>query len=158
MEKHVRPATPADVDVLLELLLHVAEHHSSVRSEIFHTGRAAYTAEDLRRILATGEAQIFVSVSETDEVTGLILCKVKELTGHKIMRDVRTVWVEDMSVHPSERREGYGSMLLDHVKAYGREQGCARLELNVWAFNEGAHAFYLHEGMREQRHIMEFAL
>lgn len=158
MEKCVRKATPADMDALLDLLLYVADCHSSQRGELFCTGRAAYTREELLRFMETGSMQIFVSADETGAVTGLILCKVQERASDKILRDCRVVWVEDMSVAASAQKEGYGKMLLDHVKEYGRSQGCSRLELNVWAFNESAHGFYIHEGMRDQRHIMEYNL
>lgn len=158
MEKCVRKAVPADADALIDLLLYVADCHSSRREELFCSGRAAYTKEDLLRFIETGEMQIFVSINETGVVTGLLFCRVKMMINHKIMRDSRTLWVEDMSVSPSAQKEGYGKMLLDYAKAYGRSQGCTRLELNVWGFNENAHAFYLHEGMKEQRHIMEFNL
>ena len=158
MEKCVRKATPADMDALLDLLLYVADCHSSQRGELFCTGRAAYTREELLHFMETGSMQIFVSADETGAVTGLILCKVQERASDKILRDCRVVWVEDMSVAASAQKEGYGKMLLDHVKEYGRSQGCSRLELNVWAFNEGAHGFYIHEGMRDQRHIMEYNL
>lgn len=158
MEKCVRRAAMEDVDALIDLLLYVADCHSSQRGDLFCTGRAAYTKEELLHFIETGEMEIFVSVDETDTVTGLIMCKVKKLVNHKILRDSRILWVEDMSVSVSAQKEGYGKMLLDYVKVYGRAQGCSRLELNVWAFNEGAHGFYIHEGMREQRHIMEYDL
>ncbi len=158
MEKQVRRAVPADVDALLDLLLYVADCHSSRRPELFYSGRAAYTREALLEHIQKEDMDIFVSADGIGTVRGLILCRVREMTNHKILRDARTLWVEDMSVSPGAQKEGYGKLLLDFVKEYGREKGCVRLELNVWAFNEGAHGFYLHEGMREQRHIMEFDL
>ncbi len=158
MEKQVRRAVPADIDALLNLLLYVADCHSSGRPELFCSGRAAYTREALLGHIQKEDMDIFVCTDETGSVQGMILCRVQEMKDHKILRDARTLWVEDMSVSPGAQKEGYGKLLLNFVKEYGREKGCARLELNVWAFNEGAHGFYLHEGMREQRHIMEFDL
>ncbi|GFI56278.1 hypothetical protein IMSAG013_01334 [Clostridiales bacterium] len=158
MEKMVRKAVLEDMDALHSLLLHVADCHSSKQSDLFCSGRGAYTRAELLRFMETGDMQIFVSTNEAGTVTGLIICRIKETTNHKVLRNARALWVEDMSVAPSAQKEGYGKMLLDYAKEYGREQGCVRLELNVWAFNENAHAFYLHEGMQEQRHIMEFDL
>ncbi len=158
MEKTVRKAVPEDMDALLSLLLHVADCHSSRRGDLFCSGRGAYTREELLRFIETGDMQIFVSTDEAGAVTGLLMCKIRETVQHKILRDARALWVEDMSVSPAAQKEGYGKLLLDYAKEYGRKQGCARLELNVWAFNENAHAFYLHERMQEQRHIMEFDL
>lgn len=158
MEKQVRRAVPADIDALLNLLLYVADCHSSGRPELFCSGRAAYTREALLEHIQRENVDIFVCADAAGAVQGMILCQVKEMKNHKILRDARTIWVEDMSVSPDAQKEGYGKLLLDFVKEYGRERGCARLELNVWAFNESAHGFYLHEEMREQRHIMEFDL
>lgn len=158
MEKMIRKAVPEDTDALLSLLLHVADCHSSKRSDLFCSGRGAYTREELLRFMETGDMQIFVSADESGKVTGLLMCRIRETVNQKVLQNTRALWVEDMSVDPAAQKEGYGKMLLDYAKKYGREQGCVRLELNVWAFNENAHAFYLHEGMREQRHIMEFDL
>ena len=96
MEKMVRKAVLEDMDALHSLLFHVADCHSSKQSDLFCSGRGAYTRAELLRFMETGDMQIFVSTNEAGTVTGLIICRIKETTNHKVLRNARALWVEDM--------------------------------------------------------------
>lgn len=47
-------------------------------------------------------------------------------------------------------------MLVDFAKKFAKDNGCSRIELNVWAFNKEAYDFWANQGMKEQRHTMEY--
>ena len=68
------------------------------------------------------------------------------------------MWIDDLFVKEEARRDGVGSALLAHARAFAGEKNCDRLELNVWAFNEAAIAFYRKNGLNIQRCIMELPL
>lgn len=55
-------------------------------------------------------------------------------------------WVEDLAVAPHRRSSGIGKALLDAAKAWAREHGAARLELESGAARVDAHRFYEREG------------
>jgi RimJ/RimL family protein N-acetyltransferase len=60
-----------------------------------------------------------------------------------------------VSVRQSERGRGIGTKLITHAEAFARERGARRLELDVFAKNEGALRLYEklgfeHEGRRRQ--------
>ena len=63
--------------------------------------------------------------------------------------------VDEFGVDAACHRQGVGSELMDWIKAYARENGYNRVELNMWSFNEGALAFYEHEGFGTYRRYME---
>ena len=61
----------------------------------------------------------------------------------------------NVAVAAEHRRRGVGRRLMDFVKADAREKGFPRIELDVWAFNEGAKQFYEAVGMKPFRYFME---
>ena len=54
-------------------------------------------------------------------------------------------WVEDLAVAPHRRSSGIGKALLDGAKAWARDNGAARLELESGAARVDAHRFYERE-------------
>jgi ribosomal protein S18 acetylase RimI-like enzyme len=58
------------------------------------------------------------------------------------------VWA--LAVGADERRQGIGSLLMDHAEETARERGCSLLSLDVEAKNEGARRFYESRGMSIQ--------
>jgi GNAT superfamily N-acetyltransferase len=58
------------------------------------------------------------------------------------------LWVEDLFVRPSHRRQGAGRALLAHVAGLARERGCARVEWSALGWNEPALRFYEKIGAR----------
>ncbi len=50
--------------------------------------------------------------------------------------------VADLAVSGPARRLGAGTALMEAAEAWARERGLALLELDVWATNEKAQAFY----------------
>ena len=57
----------------------------------------------------------------------------------------RRVWVEDLAVHPDWRSRGIGKRLLDEAKAWARERGATRLQLDTSERRVDAHRFYERE-------------
>ena len=55
-------------------------------------------------------------------------------------------WVEDLAVAPHRRSGGIGKALLDAAKAWARDHGAARLELESGSARVDAHRFYEREG------------
>ena len=61
-------------------------------------------------------------------------------------------WVYYVAVDPSERRRGYGRLLMQHVEQALRGRGCAKLNLQVRPDNPEALGFYERLGyLREER-------
>ena len=67
------------------------------------------------------------------------------------------VHVAEICVCASFRRQGVGKALMDIVKADAREKGYARIDLDVWAFND-ALAFYEAQGFTVFRRFLEINL
>lgn len=66
--------------------------------------------------------------------------------------------VEEFGVDAAHRRKGVATALVDYMKADARARGFGRIDLDVWAFNEGALAFYEAAGFETYRRYMELNL
>ena len=50
--------------------------------------------------------------------------------------------VEEFGVDTAHRRKGVASALVEYMRSDARRRGFHRIDLDVWAFNDGALAFY----------------
>ena len=63
--------------------------------------------------------------------------------------------IDEIGVDPDCRRQGAGSAMMHFIEAYAKEKGYSRIELNMWAFNEEALAFYEAAGFSTYRRYLE---
>jgi GNAT superfamily N-acetyltransferase len=59
----------------------------------------------------------------------------------------RHLYVDDLVTLSGHRSMGYGSALLEWLRSYAVEQGCAQLHLDSGVQRTAAHRFYVREGM-----------
>ena len=76
--------------------------------------------------------------------------EVRAVAGIRIMTMLycgRLLYVDDFVTDERVRSRGYGPRLLEWLKAEGRAQGCAELQLISRVTREQAHRFYFREGL-----------
>ncbi|WP_254535150.1 GNAT family N-acetyltransferase [Halomarina litorea] len=71
------------------------------------------------------------------EIVGLAGVSVRS-----VLHRERHVWVHDLVVAHPHRGEGHGRLLLDHVEAWARAQGCDLVALATGADRDVARLFY----------------
>jgi GNAT superfamily N-acetyltransferase len=134
----IRPAAPADVAVILELILELARYE---RAE----AEVVATAVDLNEALF-GEAAV-------------ASCHVAELDGTTVgfalwFRNFSTwlgrpgIYLEDLYVRPEARGHGLGRALLSELVDIARAHGYGRVEWSVLDWNAPAIGFYQALGAR----------
>ena len=62
--------------------------------------------------------------------------------------------IDEFGVDRDARRQGIGSAMIRFIRAYAADKGYHRIELNMWAFNRGALAFYEAAGFDTYRRYM----
>ena len=135
----IRAATPQDVGLLLTLLGELAEYE-----RLAHEVRA--TEELMRRALFSERPAAEALIAELgDQTAGYALFYPTFST----FLAIQGVWLEDLFVRPSCRRNGVGRALLAAVAARTRERGGQRLEWSALDWNELALDFY--EGLGARR-------
>lgn len=158
MSIHIRKASGKDIPRLITLLEQVAAIHNNARPDLFKANSKKYNESDLVSLLCDKKVTIFVAADEEDVAVGYIFCVMNEYKDHSIMKDSKTLYIDDLCVDEAKRGKGIGRMLFEHACAYAREQGCYNVTLNVWAGNDSARRFYENLGMQEQKRTLETIL
>ena len=128
----VRPATPADVPVILRFVRELAA---------FEREPDAVTAtESMLAAALFGESPAAEAVlaEREGEPVGFALF----FHNFSTWEGRRGLYLEDLYVTPAERGQGAGAALLRHLAALAVARGCARFEWSVLDWNEDAIAFY----------------
>jgi GNAT superfamily N-acetyltransferase len=128
----IRPAMPADVPVILQLIRDLADYEKAS-----HEVRA--TGEQLRDALFGPAPAVFAHVAEEDgEVVGYAIWFLSFST----WRGTHGIYMEDLYVRPDRRGGGHGKALMTELARLCAERGYHRLEWSVLNWNEPAIAFY----------------
>ena len=155
---NIRPAEERDIPRMGELLLQVCRVHHQGRPDLFRDGGRKYSDEELRALLRDGERPILVAEDETGWVAGYAFCIFQRHQGEGSLRDLTTLYLDDLCVDQACRGQRVGSGLYQAVLALARERGCYNVTLNVWACNQTAMDFYRRCGLQVQKTGMEVIL
>ena len=90
---------------------------------------------------------------EDEQLVGIVRATLWEESG--MVKDVKTVCLDNIFVLPAHRRKGVATRLFAAVESWAKEQGAIRLDLYAWDFNKNAIAMYQAMGMTPQRHVFE---
>lgn len=128
----IRPARPADVPEILELIRDLAEYERSL-------DQVAATEEDLRAALFAPSPALFAHVAVAGgEVVGFALWFLSFST----WTGKHGIYLEDLYVRPTVRGRGAGKALLAELAAICVRRGYARLQWWVLDWNAPAIGFY----------------
>ena len=89
---------------------------------------------------------------------GYVFAKIISVRNHPSLRDFDCFYIDDLCVRSTHQRQGIGRRLMEKCKEIAKDSGCRMIDLNVWAFNQAAIAFYESLGMRQRTARMEFEL
>ena len=134
----IRPATPGDVPLVLQLIRELAEYERLADELVA-------TEDGLREALFGARAVAEVVIAELDGAPvgyALFFRNFSTFLGRAGM------YLEDIFVRPECRGRGIGAALLGHVAALAVERRCERLEWVVLGWNVSAIRFYENLGAR----------
>ena len=107
--------------------------------------------------LATPDHHFFIGEVEAEPV-GYVYAIVTRRPENPFTYAMDFVVIDQISVNPECRSNGYGDQLMQYVFEFAKAQGIHRVTLNVWSFNQRAIAFYERQGLREFTRWMEITL
>ena len=130
----IRPATPADVARMHELIVELAEYEREPDAVVA-------TAADLARALfdgadtPSGRPALFAHVAEIGgEVVGMAIW----FLNYSTWRGTHGIYLEDLYVTPEHRHGGVGTALMAELASIAVEHGYQRFEWWVLDWNEPA--------------------
>jgi GNAT superfamily N-acetyltransferase len=128
----IRPASPADVPAIHQLIRELAEFERSL-------AEVTATEADLRAALFAAQPAVFAHVAELDgRIAGFALWFLNFSTW--VGR--HGIYLEDLYVTPAMRGSGIGRALLAELAAICVQCGYGRLEWWVLDWNSPARGFY----------------
>lgn len=138
MTPAIRPATPADLPLIAELIRALAVYEKladKVRFDEAQLGQNLFGPRPMAEVIigeVDGQPQGFA----------LFFHNFSTFEGRP------GIYLEDLFVRPEARGCGLGKAMLAHLAALALERGCARLEWWVLDWNESAIGFYRKLGAR----------
>ena len=150
----VRPARREELERVNELRRMVNEVHVAGRPDIFKPGFCEALKQHVYDELDGADSDVLVALID-GAVCGFSTVQYirRPESPYTLARDFYRV--EEFGVDAACRRRGVASALVAYMKKDARDKGFERLELDVWAFNEGALAFYEAAGFSTYRRYME---
>ncbi len=152
----VRKACKDDIASIIRLLHQVNMVHHVIRPDLFKPHTTKYDEQELEALLDDDTKPIFVY--DDGQVLGHAFCQLTEVSGHKLLCDVKTLYIDDICVDEAARGRHVGKALYEFVCDYARSIGCHNITLNVWEGNDAAFCFYKSMGMQVQKTGMEMIL
>ena len=144
----VRPATVADVPIILDLIRDLATYERAPNE-----------------VTATEEQLVDVLFGPRPAAEVLLAFEQETPVGFAVFFHNFSTWLgrpglylEDLFVRPEQRGKGYGRALLVHLAKIARERGCGRMEWAVLDWNEPAIQFYKKLGAAPQDEWTVFRL
>jgi ribosomal protein S18 acetylase RimI-like enzyme len=128
----IRPATPADVPLILALVRELADYERAPDA-VVATEAMLHDA-----LFGPRPAAEVVLGFEGAEPAGFALF----FHNFSTWLGRRGLYLEDLFVRPAFRGRGYGRTLLARLAAIAVERGCGRMEWSVLDWNEPAIGFY----------------
>lgn len=151
----IRRATIKDAELLARLCVPVQQIHYDARPDTFKT--PAVTPDlvsDYQFRLTDDDTVCFIGEVE-GEAVGSIVVQVVERQDNPYSYASKYLIVDQMSVNPEHRSNGYGESLMDAVFDLARSMQIKKVILNVWAFNQRAIEFYTRQGFAPRDIKME---
>lgn len=128
----IRPATVADVPIILELIRELATYERAPTE-----------------VTATEEELVDVLFGPRPAAEVLLAFEEETPVGFAVFFHNFSTWLgrpglylEDLFVRREQRGKGYGRALLVHLAKIAHERGCGRMEWAVLDWNEPAIQFY----------------
>lgn len=134
----IRPATEADVQLLFDLILELANYEKMAN-------QVAGDPEVLRRSLFEEKAAeaLLLETAEGEAVGYAIF-----FTTFSTFECRSGIWLEDVYVRPEHRRGGIGRAVMEHLANLAQDRGHVRLDWVALDWNEPALNFYDQLGAR----------
>lgn len=134
----IRPATPADLPLIAQLIRDLAEYE-----KLAHEVRFNETAMGEKLFGARPYAEVVIG-----ELDGAPQGFALFFHNFSTFEGKPGIYLEDLFVRPAARGSGLGKALLAHLAMLAVERDCARLEWSVLDWNEPAIGFYKKLGAR----------
>ena len=157
MTIEIRDAGRDDLEAVNVLRRQVNDLHVQGRPDIFRPGFGPDLEAHLLEQFESDQAGVIVAVAD-GRIAGFAVVQYicRPQSAYSLARSFYRV--EEFGVDAAFRRRGIATLLMKYLREDARRLGFNRIELDVWAFNESALAFYTSVGFTTYRRYMELEI
>ena len=157
MSLEIRGALRGELERVNALRRMVNDVHTQGRPDIFRPGFCEELQNHIYAAFDDENSDVIVALAD-GEIAGFATVQYirRPETPYTLARDFYRV--EEFGVDARYRRRGVATALVEYMKKDARQEGFDRIELDVWAFNASALAFYEAAGFATYRRYMELTL
>ncbi len=138
----VRGAEPRDFDAVTELFeLGDALHREGAPWMFRKPDTVARSRDEFDRLLRGPDSTLLVAATG-DTVVGVATVLMRAAPDVPIFIPQRWGVLDNLVVAAAHRRQGLGTALVRAAEVWAAERGATFVDLNVYAFNDGARALY----------------
>ena len=151
-----RRANKADIPQMLPLWREIADIHSAMeKMYVTVPGAEAKFAVYLESMLDKENTRVIVA--EIDgKIAGYVIGTVSTMPDVFVLK--KRMYVQDMVIDPTYRRQGIARKLMGDILTYAKEQEVEKLDLMVAVKNEGANKFWREMGFEPALNYMNLYL
>ncbi len=141
-EISIRKAIPSDYSALCELFDELDALHRDHLPHMFQKPPGPARDRDYYLELIADEGVGFFVAGSGENILGFVHAAIRETPAIPLFVPRRYAVLIDLLVRSGYRNRGIGRMLVDKAQAWTIAEGATSIELNVYAFNKNAIAFY----------------
>jgi ribosomal protein S18 acetylase RimI-like enzyme len=139
----IRDADPErDLNAVVSLNKLVQDLHATAEPALFRPSDDMPGIESFHRELMTREEGFTFVAEVDDEVVGYACGVVQRRASHTFAWPHERLNLDQIAVHPSHRRSGVGTALMQRVDALADSLGLDEVALDSWEFNAQARRFF----------------
>jgi ribosomal protein S18 acetylase RimI-like enzyme len=145
----IRLAIIADYHGVALLNFEIQQMHAEALPHLFKPATDQnFTSAVFEAMLAQPDCSLYVAEADGNAV-GYIYLQVIERAESWARYAQRALYIHQLCVARSHRRQGHGKRLLEQAAAVASQHGIARIELDTWWFNVDARTFFKVYGFEE---------
>jgi ribosomal protein S18 acetylase RimI-like enzyme len=142
----IRRATVSEAGIVAQLNREVQQLHAGALPHLFKPPSGdAFSPDAFARLVADDETHILIGWLG-DTPVGYVYAEFARRPENAFRHALDLCYVQQISVDRPYHKRGYGEQLIKAVVELARARGVARIELDVWAFNQNARGFFARQG------------
>lgn len=150
----VRYANREELESVNKIRRQVNEVHVKGRPDIFRKDGWQFIESFVYARFDEENSGVIVAVIE-EEIVGFATVQYIVQAESPYNRERRYFHIEEFGVDEKHRRQGIASAMMNFIKQDAKSRSFAKVQLDMWEFNDGALAFYESAGLKTYRRYME---
>ncbi|WP_194542181.1 GNAT family N-acetyltransferase [Paenibacillus sp. JZ16] len=131
----------------------VHEIHVSLYPEYFKEYDFDDVNEFFKKIMSD-PIYYFYIVKDEGQSLGYVWVETREYPENVFMKSYRSVYIHQLGVSKEHRNKGVGSLIMNWINNFAKENEVNTIQLDYWADNEGANHFYTKNGFKSYRNYL----